>query len=99
MALDHLGQRRCSRFLDRRFYAVLVVCRQFHNRMYGSLGAVVGFQIWLWLTRVIVLFGAEFNAETEHQTALDSTVVPRDRSANAARPWRTQSANLMRRKP
>ena len=44
-----------------------------YNRMYGSLGAVVGFQIWLWLSSVIVLLGAEFNAETEHQTAIDST--------------------------
>jgi membrane protein len=45
-----------------------------YNRMYGSLGAVVGFQIWLWLSSVIALVGAEFNAETEHQTAIDSTV-------------------------
>jgi membrane protein len=44
-----------------------------YNRMYGSLGAVVAFQIWLWLSSVIVLLGAELNAEAEHQTALDST--------------------------
>ena len=30
-------------------------------------------RIWLWLSSVIVLLGAEFNAETEHQTAIDST--------------------------
>jgi membrane protein len=41
--------------------------------MYGSIGAVVAFQIWLWLSSVIVLLGAEFNAEAEHQTAMDST--------------------------
>ncbi len=29
--------------------------------------------IWLWLSAAIVLLGAEFNAETEHQTARDST--------------------------
>jgi membrane protein len=44
-----------------------------YNKMYGSLGAVVAFQIWLWLSGVIVLLGAEINAETEHQTAIDST--------------------------
>jgi membrane protein len=44
-----------------------------YNRMYGSIGAVVAFQIWLWLSSVIVLLGAEFNAEAEHQTAMDST--------------------------
>lgn len=42
-----------------------------YNRMYGSLGAVVAFMIWLWLSSVIVLLGAELNAETEHQTAAD----------------------------
>jgi membrane protein len=45
-----------------------------YNRMYGSLGAIVAFQIWLWLSSVIVLLGAELNAETEHQTSVDSTV-------------------------
>ena len=44
-----------------------------YNKTYGSLGAAVGFMIWLWLSAVIVLLGAEFNAETEHQTARDST--------------------------
>ncbi len=28
---------------------------------------------WLWMSVVIVLFGAELNAEIEHQTAVDST--------------------------
>jgi membrane protein len=44
-----------------------------YNRMYGSLGAIVAFQIWLWLSAVIVLLGAELNAEAEHQTGIDST--------------------------
>ncbi len=44
-----------------------------YNKTYGSLGAGVGFMIWLWLSAAIVLLGAEFNAETEHQTARDST--------------------------
>ena len=44
-----------------------------YNKMYGSLGAIVAFQIWLWLTSVIVLLGAELNAEAEHQTSIDST--------------------------
>ena len=44
-----------------------------YNRMYGALGAIVAFQIWLWLSSVIVLLGAELNAEAEHQTAMDST--------------------------
>ena len=45
-----------------------------YNATYGSLGAVVGLMIWLWISTVVVLLGAEFNAEIEHQTARDSTI-------------------------
>jgi len=47
-----------------------------YNATYGSLGAVIGFMLWTWLSVVILLFGAEFNAELEHQTARDSTTGP-----------------------
>ena len=30
--------------------------------------------IWLWISTIVVLLGAELNAEIEHQTARDSTV-------------------------
>src|SRR5215203_1721738 len=36
-----------------------------YNATYGSLGAVVIFLIWLWLTNCAVLLGAELNAELE----------------------------------
>jgi membrane protein len=45
-----------------------------YNATYGSLGAVVGLMIWLWLSTIVVLLGAELNAEIEHQTARDSTI-------------------------
>ena len=41
---------------------------------YGSLGAVIGFMMWIWFSVMVVLIGAELNAEIEHQTAVDSTV-------------------------
>ena len=44
-----------------------------YNETYGSLGAVFGFLMWLWLSAVVVLFGAELNAEIERQTARDTT--------------------------
>lgn len=44
-----------------------------YNATYGSLGAVIGFMIWVWLSITILIVGAEINAETEHQTAVDST--------------------------
>jgi membrane protein len=43
------------------------------DETYGSLGAAIGFMLWLWLTTIVVLIGAELNAEMEHQTARDTT--------------------------
>jgi membrane protein len=45
-----------------------------YDKTYGSLGAVIGFLTWMWLSATVVLFGAELNAEIEHQTARDTTV-------------------------
>jgi membrane protein len=44
-----------------------------YNKIYGSLGAGVGFMVWLWISVVVVLLGAELNAQMEHQTARDTT--------------------------
>jgi membrane protein len=43
------------------------------NKTYGSLGAVIGFMTWMWLSIIVVLIGAKLNAEIEHQSARDST--------------------------
>ncbi|WP_445216995.1 YihY/virulence factor BrkB family protein [Bradyrhizobium sp. Pa8] len=43
------------------------------NEAYGSLGAVIGFMTWLWLSAIVILLGGELNAEMEHQTARDTT--------------------------
>jgi membrane protein len=44
-----------------------------YNATYGSLGAVIGFMMWTWISVLILLAGAELNSELEHQTARDST--------------------------
>jgi membrane protein len=44
------------------------------NETYGSLGAVIGFMMWLWISAIVILLGAELDAEMEHQTARDTTV-------------------------
>jgi membrane protein len=44
-----------------------------YNKTYGSLGAVIGFMTWMWLSALVVLLGAELDAEMEHQTARDTT--------------------------
>ena len=47
-----------------------------YNETYGSLGAVIGFMTWIWISSTVVLVGAELDAEIEHQTARDTTVGP-----------------------
>jgi membrane protein len=44
-----------------------------YNKTYGSLGAVIGFMTWLWLSTIVILLGAKLNAELEHQTVKDTT--------------------------
>jgi membrane protein len=45
-----------------------------YNKTYGSLGAVVGFMTWIWISIIVVLLGAKLNAEMEHQTVHESTI-------------------------
>ena len=44
-----------------------------YNKTYGSLGAVFGFMTWIWLSVMVILLGAELDAEMEHQTVRDTT--------------------------
>jgi membrane protein len=34
-----------------------------YNKTYGSLGGVIGFLVWLWISNIAILLGAEFDAE------------------------------------
>jgi membrane protein len=45
-----------------------------YNETYGSLGTVVAFMTWLYLSAYIVLMAGELNAELEHETTIDTTV-------------------------
>lgn len=47
-----------------------------YDATYGSLGAVIGMMMWMWISMIVILLGAQLNAEIEHQTVKDSTVGP-----------------------
>jgi membrane protein len=41
-----------------------------YDKTYGSLGGVIVFLVWLWLSNLALLFGAEFDAELERSREL-----------------------------
>ena len=49
-----------------------------YDKTYGSLGAVVVFLMWLFLSAYAILVGAELNAEMERQTVKDTTDAPQE---------------------
>jgi membrane protein len=63
------------------------------NETYGSLGAVIGFMTWIWISAIVILLGAEVDAEMEHQTAQDTTTgMPTPMGVRGARMADTVSA-------
>jgi len=47
-----------------------------YTKTYGAFAGVVLMMLWLWLTSYAILLGAEINAESEEQTAKDTTRGP-----------------------
>jgi membrane protein len=51
-------------------FALYVANFSHYNRIYGSLAGVIIFLIWMWISNVAILLGAEFNAELERGRAV-----------------------------
>jgi membrane protein len=45
-----------------------------YNKTYGTLGGVVAFLVWLWVSNIAVLLGAELNAELERGRQLEAGI-------------------------
>jgi membrane protein len=50
-----------------------------YNKTYGALGGVVVFLVWLWISNIVILLGAEFNAELERERAIEDGMRPEDK--------------------
>ncbi|MFE3323468.1 YihY/virulence factor BrkB family protein [Streptomyces sp. NPDC059176] len=58
-----------------------------YSRLYGSLAGVVVFLVWVWLTNLALLTGAQFNAELSRPGAVDEGLIqPCPESSDAAAP-------------
>ncbi|MFC6883838.1 MULTISPECIES: YihY/virulence factor BrkB family protein [Actinomadura] len=51
-------------------FAVYVANFSSYNKTYGSLAGVIVFLVWLWISNLAILLGAEFNAELERGRAI-----------------------------
>ena len=51
-----------------------------YNAMYGAIGGVIVFLLWLWLTNIAILLGAELNAEIERTRAIEGGMRPEDKT-------------------
>jgi membrane protein len=50
-----------------------------YNKTYGSLGGLIVFLIWLWITNIVILLGAEFNSEMERARQIHGGMRPADK--------------------
>ena len=50
-----------------------------YNKTYGALAGPVVFLVWLWVSNIMILLGAEFNAELERGRAIAGGMRPEDK--------------------
>ena len=50
-----------------------------YNKTYGALAGPIVFLLWLWISNICILLGAEFNAELERGRAIEAGMEPEDR--------------------
>jgi membrane protein len=53
-------------------FALYVANFSSYNKTYGALAGVIAFLVWLWISNIAVLLGAEFNAELERGRRIEA---------------------------
>ena len=64
------SRRCCSASTSRNFGS--------YNKTFGTLAGVIVFLLWLWLTNLALLFGAEVDAELERGRQLQAGIAAED---------------------
>ena len=50
-----------------------------YNKTYGALAGPIVFLVWLWISNIVILLGAEFNAELERERRIEQGMRPEDK--------------------
>ena len=50
-----------------------------YNKTYGTFGGIIAFLVWVWITNVVLLLGAELNAERERSRQLKAGIPEAER--------------------
>jgi membrane protein len=58
-------------------FAIYVSNFSSYNKTYGALGGIIAFLVWLWISNIAILLGAEFDAELERSRAIEGGL-PKD---------------------
>jgi membrane protein len=59
-------------------FALYVATVASYEKTYGALGGAVAFLVWLWVSNIAILLGAEFNAELERERQLEAGMPDRE---------------------
>jgi membrane protein len=84
-------------------FALYVANFSSYNKTYGSVAGVIIFLVWLWISNMAVLLGAEFDAELDRQRAINGGI-PEDEAFSVPRDTRkldpedTQRAEALARR-
>lgn len=69
-----------------------------YNRVYGSLAGVVAFLLWLWITNLALLFGAELDAELERGRQLQAGIPAEEQLQSPPRDTRASDKAARKRR-
>jgi membrane protein len=58
-----------------------------YNKTYGTFAGIIVFLVWLWISNIAVLLGAEFDAELERGRAIESGMRPEDPDPEDKEPY------------
>jgi membrane protein len=59
-------------------FAIYVSNFSSYNKTYGTLGGIIAFLVWLWISNIAILLGAEFDAELERGRAIEAGLEPEE---------------------